>query len=118
MSAGDYFHCFFHILFFFSQHTASLLLSVNNKPWFRDSWRSKKNKSQIPEYPNVESLEEVESQLRSNAPLIFAGEVRSLQKKLSDAMDGEGFLLMGGDCAESFKEFSISKVNTHVFVCV
>ena len=38
-------------------------------------------------------------------PLVFAGEVRNLKKELGKCVDGEGFLLQAGDCAESFAEF-------------
>ena len=38
-------------------------------------------------------------------PLVFAGEVRSLKKELANCVDGKGFLLQAGDCAESFAEF-------------
>ena len=38
-------------------------------------------------------------------PLVFAGESRSLKKKLGEVSQGKAFLLQGGDCAESFLEF-------------
>ena len=38
-------------------------------------------------------------------PLVFAGEVRNLKKELAKCVDGDGFLLQAGDCAESFAEF-------------
>ena len=43
---------------------------------------------------------EVENKLSKAAPLVFAGEVRTLQEELAKASSGQGFLLMGGDCAE------------------
>ena len=36
--------------------------------------------------------------------------MRELKKQLAEAQDGHGFLLMGGDCAESFDEFSTDHV--------
>jgi hypothetical protein len=37
---------------------------------------------------------------------VFAGEARKLEERLAQAAMGEAFLLQGGDCAESFKEFN------------
>ena len=51
------------------------------------------------------ALTQVEAQLSRYPPLVFAGEARSLQKKLADVCAGKAFLLQGGDCAESFAEF-------------
>ena len=61
---------------------------------------------QLPEYPNQAHLQQVEKQLRGLPPLVFAGEVRSLREQLAEATAGKAFLLQGGDCAESFLEFS------------
>src|SRR5262249_15110486 len=43
-------------------------------------------------------------------PLVFAGEARNLQAKLAEVAAGKAFLLQGGDCAESFAEFSANKI--------
>lgn len=61
---------------------------------------------QQPNYPDLEKLAEVERTLANLPPLVFAGEARSLEEKLADAAMGKAFLLQGGDCAESFKEFN------------
>lgn len=50
------------------------------------------------------------SRLEKCAPLVFAGEVRTLQEELAKASMGQGFLLMGGDCAEAFGEFSVNHI--------
>jgi 3-deoxy-7-phosphoheptulonate synthase len=68
-----------------------------------DSWRGKPI-LQVPEYPDQAALEEVERNLRNYPPLVFIKEVRSLKEKLAGVARGDGFLLQGGDCAESFKE--------------
>ncbi len=49
-------------------------------------------------------LADVETKLATFPPLIFAGEARDLKKQLATIANGEGFLLQGGDCAESFLE--------------
>ena len=43
-------------------------------------------------------------------PLVFAGEARRLKSQLADAAQGNAFVLQGGDCAESFAEFSSTKI--------
>ena len=72
-------------------------------PWSPDSWRSKPI-VQVPEYPDKAQLAEVEAKLATFPPLVFAGEARQLKKELAGVATGNGFLLQGGDCAESFLE--------------
>ncbi|MEP3246099.1 MAG: 3-deoxy-7-phosphoheptulonate synthase class II [Sneathiella sp.] len=72
--------------------------------WTPDSWRQKPIR-QVPTYSDPALLEAVEKDLGAFPPLVFAGEARSLKKKLADVSEGRGFLLQGGDCAESFAEF-------------
>src|SRR5258708_13165160 len=43
-------------------------------------------------------------------PLVFAGEARRLKSLLADVSEGRAFLLQGGDCAESFKEFHADNI--------
>ncbi|KAK8691919.1 hypothetical protein V6N13_075411 [Hibiscus sabdariffa] len=73
--------------------------------WKVDSWRSKKA-LQLPEYPDQAELQSVLRTLDAFPPIVFAGEARSLEEKLGEAAMGNAFLLQGGDCAESFKEFN------------
>lgn len=82
---------------------------LSTTPWNIDSWRKKKA-LQLPEYPDQEQLDEVLQTLSSFPPIVFAGEARNLEDKLSQASMGNAFLLMGGDCAESFKEFSANNI--------
>ena len=77
--------------------------------WSPDSWRRKEAR-QLPSYPDASALDEVLSRLRSRPPLVFAGEARRLKRQLASVANGEAFLLQGGDCAESFKEFSTDNV--------
>jgi len=56
------------------------------------------------------AVDDVVAELGRCAPLVFAGEVRDLHEALAKATAGNGFLLMGGDCAESFNEFSVDHV--------
>ncbi len=73
------------------------------EPWSPESWRSKPIQ-QVPEYPDAEALATVEKTLSNFPPLVFAGEARDLKKRLGRVALGDGFLLQGGDCAESFSE--------------
>ncbi|MBM6549764.1 class II 3-deoxy-7-phosphoheptulonate synthase [Marinomonas ostreistagni] len=77
--------------------------------WDVQSWRQK-TALQQPEYPSVEALRGVEQTLAQVPPLVFAGESRQLKSELANVANGKGFLLQGGDCAESFAEFSANNI--------
>ena len=72
--------------------------------WSPYSWRKKKALHQ-PNYGNSSALEKTIKKMKKLPPLVFAGEVRSLKNELAKCVDGKGFLLQAGDCAESFAEF-------------
>lgn len=73
--------------------------------WTPQSWRDKPALHIPADYPDTAALEAVEKELSSYPPLVFAGEARTLRNSLARVARGEAFLLQGGDCAESFKEF-------------
>ena len=75
-----------------------------NQKWNPDSWKSKTALHQ-PNYLDEKKLDKTIKKMKKLPPLVFAGEVRSLKKELSKCVDGNGFLLQAGDCAESFAEF-------------
>ena len=77
--------------------------------WQKTGWRSKP-RVQMPDYTDEDRLGAVEAQLAKYPPLVFAGEARTLKKQLGAASRGEAFLLQGGDCAESFAEFSADNI--------
>src|SRR6201988_2396654 len=77
--------------------------------WTPDSWR-KKPALQMPDYPDKQALADVEKQLATFPPLVFAGEARNLMKALAGVSAGEAFLLQGGDCAESFAEHGANNI--------
>ena len=77
--------------------------------WTPNSWRSK-TALQMPEYPDSEHLNNVEREIASFPPLVFVGEAQRLKSSLAKVAKGEGFLLQGGDCAESFAEFSPNNI--------
>ncbi|MGE0407867.1 MAG: class II 3-deoxy-7-phosphoheptulonate synthase [Amphiplicatus sp.] len=73
--------------------------------WSPESWKMRPAKHVPADYPDPAALAAVEKELAGYPPLVFAGEVRTLRAKLAAVSRGEAFLLQGGDCAESFKEF-------------
>ncbi|GGE00911.1 3-deoxy-D-arabinoheptulosonate-7-phosphate synthase [Gemmobacter megaterium] len=79
------------------------------KGWSKSDWRAKP-RIQMPDYPDQAALRAVEAQLAKYPPLVFAGEARRLKKQLADVSSGKAFLLQGGDCAESFAEFSADNI--------
>ncbi len=79
------------------------------KGWTKSDWRSKP-RVQMPDYPDVAALNAVEKALAQMPPLVFAGEARKLKRALGEVAAGRAFLLQGGDCAESFSEFSADNI--------
>ncbi len=77
--------------------------------WQKSNWRNKP-RVQMPDYTDAAALAKVEAQLSQYPPLVFAGEARRLKQHLGAAGRGEAFLLQGGDCAESFEQFSADAI--------
>ena len=78
--------------------------------WTPASWREKPARHIPADYPDMAELSRVEQTLRGMPPLVFAGEARRLKSLLGDVAAGRAFLLQGGDCAESFKEFGADNI--------
>ncbi|XP_074562137.1 phospho-2-dehydro-3-deoxyheptonate aldolase 2, chloroplastic-like [Curcuma longa] len=91
--------------------TKDLVSAAEEKPvkWSVGSWRTKKA-LQLPEYQDKVELESVLKTIENFPPIVFAGEARHLEEHLTDAALGKAFVLMGGDCAESFKEFHANNI--------
>ena len=77
--------------------------------WIKSDWRARP-RVQMPDYTDADALASVEAKLGKYPPLVFAGEARRLKKHLGAAARGEAFLLQGGDCAESFDQFSADSI--------
>ena len=73
--------------------------------WAKTNWRDKP-RVQMPIYQDQKKLSSAEETLGNFPPLVFAGEVRNLKKEFARVSRGQAFMLQGGDCAESFSEFS------------
>ncbi|WP_068080457.1 class II 3-deoxy-7-phosphoheptulonate synthase [Novosphingobium rosa] len=77
--------------------------------WTPDSWKQAEARH-LPVYTDAEELGRVEETLAKFPPLVFAGEARALKAELANVAAGKGFLLQGGDCAESFQEFHADNI--------
>jgi len=77
--------------------------------WSPESWRALPIK-QMPTYPDGEKLAAMEAKLRLYPPLVFAGEARRLKASLAEVAEGRAFVLQGGDCAESFQDFTANVI--------
>ena len=77
--------------------------------WTPDSWRSQPIR-QVPSYPDPAKLDAMERRLAKYPPLVFAGEARRLKAQLALAAEGKAFVLQGGDCAESFADFTANVI--------
>ena len=77
--------------------------------WSPDSWRNMPIR-QVPEYPDQAALAAMEAKIARFPPLVFAGEARRLKASLARAGDGQAFILQGGDCAESFGDFTANVI--------
>src|ERR1700727_3141019 len=76
-----------------------------NRAWNPDSWRDRPIR-QVPAYPDPQKLAAMEARIGKYTPLVFAGEARRLKAHLAMAAEGKAFVLQGGDCAESFGDFT------------
>ena len=79
------------------------------KNWKKDSWKDCTIKH-IPPYKDQEKLDKIIRRLNTFPPLVFAGECNNLKAELAKATERKAFLVQGGDCAESFKEFSANNI--------
>ena len=77
--------------------------------WAPESWTTHEAR-QLPDYPDAAALDVATTTLATFPPLVFAGEARNLTTGLAEVAAGRGFLLQGGDCAESFAEHSANNI--------
>lgn len=69
---------------------------------------------QQPSWPDAAALAEVRQTLATYPPLVFAGECDLLRERLARVADGAGFVLMGGDCAETFAHATADNIRDRV----
>jgi len=76
-------------------------MANSSQHWTKSSWHQYPALQQ-PNWPDKQKLDQVLTNLSLLPPLVFAGEIRELKKMLAQAVEGEAFLLQGGDCSEEF----------------
>jgi len=77
--------------------------------WSLESWKNFVAKQQ-PNWIDDKLVQKVNYEISSYPPLVFSGEVRTLKQHLADAAQGNGFLIQGGDCAETFNNFNADSI--------
>ena len=81
----------------------------DTSPWHPASWTTRAAQQQ-PRYNDLPKLESVVAQLARLPPLVVSWEIEQLREHLAEAQRGNKFLLMGGDCAETFEECESDKI--------
>ncbi|HEX5086475.1 MAG TPA: 3-deoxy-7-phosphoheptulonate synthase class II [Nocardioides sp.] len=74
------------------------------------------NPAQQPDYPDRAAVDAAVARLRTMPPLVFAGECDELKDKIAAVSRGESFMLMGGDCAETFAGVTADNVRNKLRV--
>ena len=77
--------------------------------WTLESWK-KFIAEQQPNWTDNQLVQKVNNEISLYPPLVFSGEVRTLKQNLADAAQGNGFLIQGGDCAETFNDFKADSI--------
>lgn len=77
--------------------------------WAPDSWRTHPAQ-QLPDWPDQIALDLARAELATLPPLVFAGEARTLQRRLGNVAEGKAFVLQAGDCAESFNGVTADEI--------
>jgi 3-deoxy-7-phosphoheptulonate synthase len=72
--------------------------------------------AQQPVYADRAALDAAVARLRTMPPLVFAGECDELKAKIAAVSRGESFMLMGGDCAETFAGVTADNVRNKLRV--
>ena len=76
---------------------------VSAEGWYPASWRGFPAR-QMPAYSDAAMLGAVEARLADAAPVIAVEDAARLRMAMAELAEGRGFLLQGGDCAESFDD--------------
>ena len=76
---------------------------VSKEGWYPASWRSRPAR-QMPAYTDEAQVRAVEARLYGAAPVVQYADCARLRTAMAELAAGRGFLLQGGDCAESFDD--------------
>ena len=69
---------------------------------------------QQPTWPDASALGSAVAELAAYPPLVFAGECDVLRTRMAAAARGEAFVLMGGDCAETFESATANNIRERI----
>jgi 3-deoxy-7-phosphoheptulonate synthase len=69
---------------------------------------------QQPTWPDASALGSAVAELAADPPLVFAGECDVLRTRMAAAARGEAFVLMGGDCAETFESATANNIRERI----
>ena len=81
--------------------------------WSPESWRSRPAE-QLAHYSDPEALTRVERRLAGSQSLVDVADILHLRASLARVANGQGMIVQGGDCAESFAEFDADKVRRYL----
>ncbi|PRC94281.1 3-deoxy-7-phosphoheptulonate synthase [Solimicrobium silvestre] len=84
----------------------------NRTPWSPSSWQSMSQR-QLPHYQDDAALQQVLARIQSYPRLVAISEIRRLTSRMARVAHGRGFILQGGDCAESFSDFCPKIIRQH-----
>jgi 3-deoxy-7-phosphoheptulonate synthase len=76
---------------------------VSKDGWFPAGWRTRPVR-QMPPYADELVVRSVEARLSGAAPVVSSEDCGRLRDRMAGLAGGSGFLLQGGDCAESFDD--------------
>jgi 3-deoxy-7-phosphoheptulonate synthase len=76
---------------------------VDPDGWYPASWRGREAR-QLPTYADQHALRAVEARLAQAAPVVAIADAVRLRGAVAGLVEQGGFLLQGGDCAESFDD--------------
>ncbi|HEY0630402.1 MAG TPA: 3-deoxy-7-phosphoheptulonate synthase [Sphingomicrobium sp.] len=76
---------------------------VTAEGWYPARWRGHPAR-QMPAYSDEAQLRDVEARLAAASPVIAIPDAARLRAAMAELAEGRGFLLQGGDCAESFDD--------------
>ena len=76
---------------------------VSDRGWYPASWRGRLAR-QMPAYADEAAVRTVETRLAGAAAIIRVEDAAKLRDAMAELALGRGFLLQGGDCAESFDD--------------
>lgn len=83
--------------------------------WTPASWEAR-TALQMPVYPDRQELATCLAELKALPPLVTSMEILALKQQLAEAQEGRGFLLQGGDCAETFAECTSDTITNRLKV--